>query len=127
MRRRGSRSADAWSIASPKRPDSQVAAALLTGWPHGKPPTRSQLDVILRREGLSPTWWSNGPGDHYAAHSHSYHKVLFCAEGSIIFHIEPEDADHELRPGDRLDIPRGTPHSAIVGPSGVTCVEAQAN
>jgi uncharacterized protein YjlB len=102
-----------------------VAAAQLTGWPHDKPPTRSQLDVILRREGRSPNWWSNGPSDIYGTHSHSYHKVLFCADGGITFRIEPGGPDYVLHPGDRLDIPRGTSHSAIVGSEGVTCVEAQ--
>jgi hypothetical protein len=27
-------------------------------------------------------------------------------------------------PGDRLDLPAGVRHSAIVGPQGVTCLEA---
>lgn len=53
-------------------------------------------------------------------------KVLICADGSITFRIEPEGADFELHSGDRLDIPRGTSHSATVGPTGVTCVEAKA-
>jgi quercetin dioxygenase-like cupin family protein len=81
---------------------------------------------MLREGGLSPSWWSNGPGDRYGAHSHGYNKVLFCAEGSITFRVEPEGAGYELEPGDRLEIPRGTPHSAVVGPHGVTCVEARA-
>ena len=91
----------------------------LTRWPQDEPPSRSQLDAIMRQEKLSPSWWSNGPGDRYGAHSHGYNKVLFCAEGSIAFRVEPDGADFELRAGDRLDIPRGTSHSAIVGPAGV--------
>jgi len=102
-----------------------MPAVELRRWPHDKPPTRSQLDAIFRQDNLAPSWWSNGPGDRYAAHSHAYNKVLFCADGSITFRIEPEGADYELHPGDRLDVPRGTSHSAIVGPTGVTCVEAQ--
>ena len=78
----------------------------------------------MRLEGLSPSCWSNGPGDTYAAHSHSYDKVLFCAEGSITFRAG--DADFELFAGDRLDIPHGTAHSALVGGQGVTCLEARA-
>lgn len=103
-----------------------MPAVELTRWPHDELPTRSQLDAVLRLEKLWPSWWSNGPGDRYAAHSHAYNKILFCAEGSITFRIEPEGCDHELHSGDRLDIPRGTSHSAVVGPAGVTCVEAQA-
>ena len=103
-----------------------MAAVELTRWPHEDLPTRSQLDAMLRREDLSPNWWSNGPGDRYGAHSHSYSKVLFCSDGSITFRIESEGTDYTLQPGDRLDIPRAISHSAVVGPDGVTCVEAQA-
>ena len=67
-------------------------------------------------------WWSNAPGDRYGGHHHPYHKVLYCAEGSIVFHLDGEDV--ELRPGDRLDIEPGTGHAATVGHRGVTCVEA---
>lgn len=73
-------------------------------------------------EDLEPHSWSNGPGDRYAPHTHSYHKVLFCVLGSITFHIP--DGDIELEPGDRLDLPPHTEHAATVGPEGVTCLEA---
>lgn len=73
-------------------------------------------------EGLSPHTWSNGPGYVYAEHSHPYHKVLFCIEGSIVFHTE--DGDILMTAGDRMDLPAGTAHGATVGPEGVTCMEA---
>lgn len=76
-------------------------------------------------EGLVPRTWSNQPGYTYAEHHHPYHKVLFCVEGSITFHIP--DGDVFLRPGDRLDLAPNTPHSATVGPDGVSCMEAQAD
>lgn len=95
---------------------------VLTRWTGDAPPTRTRLEHQLAREGLSPGWWSNGPGDVYAAHSHPYHKVLFCAEGGIAFSLGAED--FVLRPGDRLDISPGTTHSAMVGNQGATCVEA---
>jgi uncharacterized protein YjlB len=87
-------------------------------------PSQNKLDSELRSMGLAPAWWSNRPGDRYQPHSHGYHKVLFCARGSIRFVIEPSGETFDLTPGDRLDIPTGTTHSAIVGPEGVTCVEA---
>ena len=77
---------------------------------------------LLEANGLTPRWWSNGPGGRYGWHDHPYHKVLFCAEGSIVFHLR--DRDVELRAGDRLDIEPGTEHAATVGAGGVTCVEA---
>jgi quercetin dioxygenase-like cupin family protein len=67
--------------------------------------------------------WSNGPGDRYAPHSHSFEKVLYCVDGSITFVLDGEDKHLELRSGDRMVLPAGTVHSAIVGPSGCTCIE----
>src|SRR5688572_4201853 len=90
---------------------------------NGGPPTIDRLKRMLAEETSSqPTSWSNGPGDTYGWHEHSYHKVLYCSEGTIVFHLR--DGDVELGPGDRLDIESGTEHSATVGPEGVTCVEA---
>jgi hypothetical protein len=76
----------------------------------------------LEAEGLRPSAWANGPGERYAEHRHDYDKVLVAESGSIVFHV-PGGAI-ELRRGDRLDLPAGTPHAADVGPEGVTCLEA---
>jgi quercetin dioxygenase-like cupin family protein len=67
--------------------------------------------------------WSNGPGDRYAAHNHNYEKVLYCVDGSITFVLEGEGRRIELKPGDRMVLPAGTMHSAVVGPTGCTCIE----
>lgn len=104
-----------------------MAEVSLTRWPSPDPATEPALGAIFRKEGLRPSWWSNGPGDRYAAHSHPYHKVLFCARGSIRFHLPASGESFELSSGDRLDIPPGTSHSAVVGPDGVKCVEAARN
>jgi mannose-6-phosphate isomerase-like protein (cupin superfamily) len=94
-------------------------------WPGGRPPpSEAALEETLRSEGLSPRWWSNGPGDTYGSHAHPYHKILYCAQGSIEFRLDAEDEALDLHAGDRLEIPAGTPHSALVGPEGVSCVEA---
>jgi len=83
------------------------------------------LMTALRREAVSCYSWSNGPHDRYAAHSHSYNKILYCVDGSITFMLEREGKRLELKPGDRMVLPAGTVHSAIVGPGGCTCVEGQ--
>jgi hypothetical protein len=70
----------------------------------------------------APRDWSNGPGDRYGWHQHTYHKTLFCLEGSIVFHTDEGDLD--LHAGDRLDLDPGTAHAATVGPLGCVCVEA---
>jgi quercetin dioxygenase-like cupin family protein len=86
--------------------------------------TRADLEARLRAEGLDPGGWSNGPHDRYAAHDHGYDKVLVCTAGSIRFGLPASGTRVELHPGDRLDLPAGTPHDATVGPDGVTCLEA---
>jgi hypothetical protein len=78
----------------------------------------------LRAEGLAPSPWSNGPGDRYAAHEHGYDKVIAVESGSIVFGLPAVGRSMELTAGDRLELPAGTRHDAIVGSSGVTCWEA---
>ena len=84
---------------------------------------RPEALETFRAEGCSaPRAWGNGPGDTYGRHAHGYHKVLFCLDGSITFHLD--EGHIGLEPGDRLDIEPGTEHGATVGPSGCSCVEA---
>lgn len=96
----------------------------VTPWSSPEPPSREAIEAIFRRNGLVPSWWSNRRGYTYSVHSHRYHKVLYCAQGSIRFRARPSGQTFDLSPGDRLDIPAGVPHSAIAGPDGVTCAEA---
>ena len=86
-------------------------------------PSVAAAQAAFEAEGCSaPRSWGNAPGERYGAHSHDRHKVLFCVEGSITFHVSGDDV--ELGAGDRLDLPPGTEHAATVGPHGVECVEA---
>ena len=84
---------------------------------------RAEALTIFATEGCSaPRPWSNGPGETYGWHEHDRDKVLFCLEGSIVFHTD--DGDVALTAGDRLDLPAGTRHGATVGPAGCACLEA---
>ena len=78
----------------------------------------------LRAEGLDPGSWSNGPHDVYSPHAHGFDKVLVCAAGSIRFGLPRTGEQVVLAVGDRLDLPAGTEHEAVVGPDGVTCLES---
>ena len=88
--------------------------------------TALSLAARLRAEGLDPGSWSNGPGDVYAAHRHAYDKVLVVASGSIRFGLVDRGDAAELATGDRLDLPAGVGHDALVGDDGVVCLEAHA-
>ena len=90
------------------------------------PPSGADALTRLRAEGLDPGSWSNGPLDAYAAHDHGYDKVLVVAAGSIAFGLPDRAERVALGLGDRLDLPARTVHDAVVGPSGVTCLEAYA-
>jgi quercetin dioxygenase-like cupin family protein len=86
-------------------------------------PGESDLMARLREEADACHSWSNGAGDVYGAHAHSYVKVLYCVAGSITFTLSAREV--RLGPGDRMVLPAGTVHGAVVGPDGCTCIEGR--
>jgi quercetin dioxygenase-like cupin family protein len=93
-------------------------------WPGEGTPTEAEVKRILDQEGLSFYRWSNAPGDVYSAHTHGYHKVIYVVQGSITFGLPDRGREVTLHVGDRLDLPPGVAHDAVVGPQGVACLEA---
>lgn len=87
-------------------------------------PTEDTLVEQFEREGIQATSWSNGPNEGYAAHAHDYDKVIVVVRGSIAFGLPGDGARMLLDAGDRLELPAGTEHDALVGADGVTCLEA---
>jgi quercetin dioxygenase-like cupin family protein len=100
-------------------------------WQEEAAPTEQELRKRMQEQGLTPYAWSNGPGETYTVHSHSYQKVLYCVRGSIRF-LLPDEYDVntgiataiDLSAGDGMLLPSGVRHSARVGQRGVTCLEA---
>ncbi|MGH2719021.1 MAG: cupin domain-containing protein [Actinomycetota bacterium] len=98
--------------------------------------SEAAIRAAYAAEGLSPYAWGNGPGYRYGIHTHATHKVLYCVRGSITFTLGGATGDASgtggtggagsvtMHQGDRLDLPAGTAHGAVVGPEGVTCLEA---
>lgn len=87
----------------------------------------TDISAIARRIGREARdvyEWSNAPGDRYEQHAHSYRKLLYCTRGSIDFALA-DGRTFSLRAGDRLVLPPGTAHSAIVGPDGCACIEGK--
>ena len=93
-------------------------------WQGDSPPSEIEIRRLLGEQGLSGYRWSNGPGDVYGAHSHPYHKVIYVLQGSITFTLPEIDEQVTLDSGDRLDLPAGVVHEAVVGQQGVICLEA---
>jgi mannose-6-phosphate isomerase-like protein (cupin superfamily) len=93
-------------------------------WSDSKSPDEALLRSILADEDLHPCVWSNGPGDVYGAHSHSYDKVIYVVRGSITFGLPDVGDKVTLNSGDRLELPAGVRHDAVAGPQGVACLEA---
>ena len=93
-------------------------------WQESDPPSEADLRAKLDQEGLQPYRWSNGPGDVYGAHSHPYHKLIYVLRGSIGFGLPDLEVQVDLSAGDRLALPAGIRHDALVGPQGVACLEA---
>ena len=84
---------------------------------------RVDIDTRIRAEARDVYSWSNGPGDRYGEHEHAFTKVLYCTRGSIDFRTA--DRTISLVAGDRMVLPAGTRHSAVVGSAGCTCVEGK--
>jgi quercetin dioxygenase-like cupin family protein len=95
----------------------------VTPWKSGTLPTRDEIWRLMTDKGLSPYAWSNSPHDVYAAHTHGYDKVIYVVSGSITFGLPTLERNLTLFPGDRLDLPKGTLHDALVGSDGVVCLE----
>jgi uncharacterized protein YjlB len=87
------------------------------------PADMASLLARLREQGLEPSTWSNGPAFRYEHHTHDYDKVVVAAEGSITFGLTGYGVGIVLATGERLDLPAGVEHDAVVGPRGVTCLE----
>ena len=82
------------------------------------------IEERIRTEARDVYGWSNGPGERYAQHEHAYTKLLYCTRGSIEF-LLADGRTLSLRSGDRMVLPAGTPHAAVVGPEGCACLEGQ--
>lgn len=93
-------------------------------WSDETEPDEPLLRSMLADEDLHPYVWTNGPGDVYGAHSHSYHKVIYVVHGSITFGLPDSGDKVTLNSGDRLELPAGVTHNAVVGQQGVACLEA---
>lgn len=78
----------------------------------------------MQMEGLQPYIWTGLPGNVYTMRGSPYHRIMWVAEGSITVRLPDNGQLITLKKGDRLDLPPGLPHQAVVGVEGAICVEA---
>ena len=80
------------------------------------------MTAAMVAEGLDDVHaYDDTPAARYPVHVHDFDKVLHCVAGGLV--LTTADGELALRPGDRLDLDRGTEHAAVVGPAGVRLVE----
>ncbi|KJS28896.1 MAG: cupin [Desulfatitalea sp. BRH_c12] len=92
-------------------------------WSHDHPPAPQAIEENMRAEGVACYRWSNDPGDIYGAHDHTYDKIIYVLQGSITFGLPQRGEKIVLGAGDRLYLPAGITHDAVVGREGVVCLE----
>ena len=69
--------------------------------------------------GWWPISWRDAPGEVYEPHKHDADQTLYLVEGSL--ELEVGGKTHSLHPGDKLELPAFTVHSAKA-PSGATYI-----
>jgi quercetin dioxygenase-like cupin family protein len=101
-----------------------LSTARVLVWTDARAFSRAEALARLAAEGLHAFPWGNPPDDYYPVHAHAYDKVIYVVTGSIVFGLPGENRRLALHPGDRLELPAGMAHDAVVGPAGVACLEA---
>ena len=72
----------------------------------------STLRRALEQDGMVTAWWSDVPGTHIPTHAHDFPETRWVLSGFL--RVTVGGTALELGPGDRLDLPRGTPHATDV-------------
>ncbi|MEP7285744.1 MAG: cupin [Chloroflexota bacterium] len=102
----------------------RISEIKLIRWHGGQHPTFEAITNKMKQEGLRPYASYNDPNFRIAARSHGYTKVMYCAEGLVELTFPDVNKSVILRPGDRIELPRGIRHITIIGPRGARCVES---
>ena len=92
-------------------------------WTWDKTLSESAIMRHMEREGLETHRWKNESGTRYQAQAHEFEKVILVMRGSITFRIPETGEEVSLNPGDKLELPAGITHEAVVGPMGVVYLE----
>ncbi|MBC7546537.1 cupin [Candidatus Saccharibacteria bacterium] len=90
-------------------------------WSRDYESAEEELAGLLVTKSIIATRWAATEYQEFSEHTHFYDKQLWCVEGSIQFMVGGRP--FSIQPGDTLDIPAGTTHSARAGFAGCVCYE----
>ncbi|MBP1691825.1 MAG: Cupin domain protein [Bacteroidetes bacterium] len=81
-------------------------------WNKPKKPALADLQKILEAEGLEYELYSDTPGTKYGRHKHPFDDFIVIVSGKM--KIITDAQEWLMKPGDRLNLPSNTSHSAEV-------------
>lgn len=79
-------------------------------WNKPKKPTLADLQHMLDAHGLEYELYSDRPGTKYGRHKHPFDDFIVIVTGKMKLITDAQQ--WLLKPGDRLDLPANTAHSA---------------
>jgi quercetin dioxygenase-like cupin family protein len=92
-------------------------------WTKAKKPTLEELRAHLASLGLESELYADRPGTKYARHKHPFDDFVLIVKGKM--KIATETGEWLLKPGDRIDLPANTIHTAeMVGKDEVQYLSA---
>jgi len=92
-------------------------------WNEPQTPGEPLLRRSLEADGFEVTTWRDPADRTYDAHRHCDDERLQVVRGHIVLHVDGRD--FSLGPGDCLELPRGTVHTARAGPEGAVYLIAR--
>jgi len=81
-------------------------------WNKPKKPTLADLQHMLDVQGLEYELYSDRPGTKYGRHKHPFDDFIVIVSGKMKLITDAQE--WVMKPGDRLDLPANTAHSAEI-------------
>jgi len=78
-------------------------------WHKPRNPAEDELRSILQKEGLTPYTYVLERDENTGVVRFDHDETRILLEGAVEFHVEGRL--HTLKPGDRIDMPKQTPHA----------------
>ena len=92
-------------------------------WSEERTPGENGLRRCLEAEGFDVRTWRDPADRVYAQHCHPHDESLWVVRGNLVLRVGGREVP--LGPGDRVELPRGTLHTAQCGPEGAVYLIGQ--